>query len=96
MKQATGKYMPAYGDAWKWPQSLRGTGWTVGTKPAVRSVAMFPKGAFNSRYGHVGWVVGVSGNRLRIMDYNWNGRAGQVTDHWVTMPPGTTFVYSDR
>ena len=96
MHQATGKYMPTTGDAWQWPSLLAGTGWTVGSAPALRSVAMFPRGAFNSPTGHVGWVVGIGNGTVRILDYNWNGRAGQVTDHWVTIPSGTRFVYSDR
>ncbi len=51
---------------------------------------------FSSTASAQGWVVGIGNGTVRILDYNWNGRAGQVTDHWVTIPSGTRFVYSDR
>jgi surface antigen len=96
MHQATGKYMGFQGDAWAWGDLARSAGWTVGTAPALRSVAVFPRGAFGSAPGHVGWVEEIRGGQVRITDYNWNHRVGIVTDHWVTPPAGTVYIYSDR
>jgi surface antigen len=94
MHQQTGLYMPVYGNAYEWADQARSAGWSVGSSPAVNSVVVFPAGSFGSDVGHVGWTVEVSGNQVRIQDCNWNWVGAQVTDHWVTMPPGTQFIYS--
>ena len=92
----TGKFMPVYGNAYQWASQAAAGGWTVGSTPAVNSVVVFPQWAFGSSVGHVAWVVQINGNRLRIQDYNWNYRGAVVTDHWVSIPAGTRFIYSDR
>lgn len=96
MANHTGRYMPVYGHAYQWAAQARSGGWTVGSAPAVNSVVVFPAGSFGSSNGHVAWVVAVSGNSLRIQDYNWNWVGARVTDHWVTAPGGTQYIYSDR
>jgi surface antigen len=96
MHQQTGRYPAIRGDAWEWGGLARQAGWTVGTQAAVNSLAVFPRNAFSSPPGHVGWVEDVRNNQLRITDYNWNHRVGQITDHWVTVPAGTVYIYSDR
>ena len=96
MANQTSRYMPVYGNAYQWGTQARAGGWTVGTTPAVNSVVVFPAGSFGSSVGHVAWVVAVSGNQLRIQDYNWNWVGARVTDHWVTVPSGTQYIYSDR
>lgn len=96
MHEETGLWMPLFGDAWRWADGARRAGWTVTSTPVVRSVAVFPKGAFGSSVGHVAWVEAVSGGRVRITDFNWNGRGARVTDHWVDIPDGSRFIRSDR
>lgn len=96
MHEETGLWMPLFGDAWRWADGARRAGWTVTSTPVVRSVAVFPKGAFGSSVGHVAWVEAVSGGRVRITDFNWNGQGAQVTDHWVNIPDGSSFIRSDR
>lgn len=96
MANQTGMYMPVYGHAYQFASQASAGGWTVGTIPAPNSVAVFPAGSFGSSVGHVGWVVQVNGNKVRIQDYNWNFRGAIVTDHWITIPGGTQFIYSDR
>ena len=96
MANHTGRYMPVYGNAYQWAAQARSGGWTVGSSPAVNSVVVFPAGSFGSSVGHVAWVVAISGNRIRIQDYNWNWVGARVTDHWVTVPGGTQYIYSDR
>ena len=71
-------------------------GWTVGTAAAVNAVAVFPAGAFGSSVGHVAWVIGLGTGTLYIQDYNWNWVGAHVTTHWVSIPSGTQFIYSDR
>lgn len=96
MHSQTGRFMQVTGNAYQWADQARGAGWTVGSAARVNSVVVFPKGAFGSSVGHVGWVAAVAGNRVRIQDYNWNWSGAHVSDHWVTIPSGTQFIYSDR
>jgi surface antigen len=96
MKQHTGLYMAVDGDAWQWPDRAAAAGWTVGTKPEVNSVVAFPAGSYSSPVGHVAWVVDVSGDQVRVQDYNWNFVGARVTDHWVGIVAGTRFIYGDR
>ena len=96
MAERTGRFMPVTGNAYEWPGQARAGGWTVGSSPAVNAVVAFPRYSFGSQYGHVAWVIGVSGNSLYIQDYNWNGVGAQMTQHWVTAPGGTQYIYSDR
>jgi surface antigen len=96
MKGFTGLYMPVYGNAYQWAAQAKAAGWHVSTAPALNSVAVFPAGAFGSSVGHVGWVVDYTATTLRIQDYNWNFKGAVVTDHWVSIPVGTQYVYGDR
>jgi surface antigen len=100
MHQQTGMYMPGFGDAWMWSGKARSRGWTVGTTPAVNSVVVFPKGynpPYSLTWGHVAWVIGIiPGNKLQVMDYNWNYKGAIVTNHTMVIVPGTQFIYSDR
>ncbi len=96
MADQTGMYMPVTGNAYQFADQASAGGWTVGDSPAINSVVVFPAGSFGSSVGHVGWVVDVNGSQLRIQDYNWNFSGATVTDHWVSIPGGTRFIYSDR
>lgn len=96
MHSQTGMFMAVLGNAYQWADQAAAAGWTVGSTPAVNSVVVFPANSFGSTVGHVAWVVDVSGGQLRIQDYNWNFRGAVVTDHWVAVPGGTRFIYSDR
>lgn len=96
MAQQTGKFMPVYGQAYQWPGEAKLGGWTVGNRAELNAVAVFPRGTFGLPQGHAGWVVAVKGHQVRIQDYNWRGVGATVTDHWVQVVPGTTFIYADR
>ena len=96
MAQQTGMYMPVTGNAYQWADQARAGGWTVGTIPAINSVVVFPAGSFQSSVGHVAFVVSIAGSTLRIQDYNWKYVGATVTDHWVTVPAGTQYIYSDK
>lgn len=96
MAQQTGMYMPVTGNAYQWADQARAGGWTVGSSPAVNSVVVLPRGSFGSQYGHVAWVINISGGQLQVQDYNWNWVGAIVTTHWLTPPSGTSYIYSDR
>jgi surface antigen len=96
MQQYTGLYMPVYGHAYQWASQAANAGWHVSTAPALNSVVVFPAGSFSSSVGHVAWVVDYTSTTLRIQDYNWNGSGARMTDHWVSIPAGTQYIYSDR
>lgn len=96
MAERTGMFMPVTGHAYQWPAQARAGGWTVGTTPALNSVVSFPAGSFGSSVGHVAWVIGISGNRIYVEDYNWNFVGARITRHWVTVPTGSQYIYSDR
>lgn len=96
MRGYTGLYMPVFGNAYQWAGQAAAAGWHVSTAPALNSVAVFPAGAFGSSVGHVGWVVDYTATQLRIQDFNWNFVGARLTDHWVTIPAGTQFIYGDR
>lgn len=96
MAERTGMFMPVTGHAYQWPAQARAGGWTVGTTPALNSVVAFPRYSFGSQYGHVAWVIGISGNRIYVEDYNWNSVGARITRHWVTVPTGSQYIYSDR
>jgi surface antigen len=96
MHSQTARYMPVYGNAYQWAGQARTGGWTVGTTAAVNAVAVFPAGAFGSSVGHVAWVIGLGTGTLYIQDYNWNWVGAHVTTHWVSIPAGTQYIYSNR
>ncbi|MBK6870978.1 MAG: CHAP domain-containing protein [Kineosporiaceae bacterium] len=96
MKGFTGLYMPVYGNAYQWASQAAAAGWHVSSAPALSSVAVFPAGAFGSSVGHVAWVIDYNATSVRIQDYNWNFKGAVMTDHWVTVPAGTKYIYGDR
>ena len=64
------------GNAQYWAGNATYNGWTVSATPRVGSIAVFPPG-YNGAgaYGHVAWVVAVSGTRITVTEMNyvaWN------------------------
>jgi len=96
MHDYTGLYMPVYGNAYQWASQAANAGWHVSAAPALNSVVVFPAGAFGSSVGHVAWVIDYTATSLRILDYNWNYKGATITDHWVSIPAGTQYIYGDR
>ena len=72
MYEATGLWLRSQGHAGQWGETAREAGWTVGSEPAPRSIAVMPyaagykytlfgggkisRAAVHPLYGHVGWV----------------------------------------
>ncbi len=70
----TGVVMPNFGNAKNWYSSAKNKGYSVGTVPKAKSIAVWT----NSGYGHVGYVVSVSGSTMKVNEggmYNTNGSA---------------------
>lgn len=70
----TGVALPNFGNAKNWYSSASSRGYSVGTIAKAKSIAVWT----NSGYGHVGYVVSVSGNTMRVNEggmYNTNGTA---------------------
>lgn len=62
---ASHRYVPAgWGDATNWRQGAINAGWTVSNTPVVGAIAW--------RYGHVAYVIGVSGNTVTISEQNYD------------------------
>jgi surface antigen len=79
------------GNAQYWAGNATYNGWTVSATPRVGSIAVFPPG-YNGAgaYGHVAWVVAVSGTRITVTEMNyvaWN----QVDTR--TLTPSSTVRY---
>lgn len=83
-------YMPYWGgvgNANQWPSDARAAGIPTGSTPKAGSVAILMAGA----YGHAMWVEGVSGNIIRVSQYNydWNGHYSEMTINGA----GLTYIY---
>jgi surface antigen len=73
-------YMPYWGgigNANQWPGNARAAGIPTSSTPKAGSVAISMGGA----YGHAMWVEGVSGDYIRVSQYNYNlnGRYSEMT-----------------
>jgi surface antigen len=94
-----GSYIKVSGDAHSWAASAAANGWTVMSSPAAPiangSLAVFQAGVdgASSPYGHVAWVVAVSGSTFEI--YEMNGTAGPYhwDYRWVNNVSGVSFIY---
>lgn len=77
-----------WGNAVSWHYHALGSGWRVGTTPAVAAIAWTAAGAA----GHVALVENVSANHawVYISEMNFNGGAGRINHRWV---PAGSFKY---
>ncbi|MGI6269350.1 MAG: CHAP domain-containing protein [Candidatus Howiella sp.] len=62
--ERTGVALPAWGNAGQWYNNAAAQGWSVGTTAAVNSIAVWTDGS----YGHVGYVVGVEGEYISVIE----------------------------
>ncbi|MBR4100114.1 MAG: CHAP domain-containing protein [Clostridia bacterium] len=70
----TGVALPNFGNAKNWYTSAQNAGYSVGTTPTAKSIAVWT----NSGYGHVGYVVSVNGAKMTVNEggmLNTNGTA---------------------
>jgi surface antigen len=83
-------YMPywgGHGNANQWPASARADGIATGSTPRAQSVAI----SMNGYYGHAMWVEGVSGNTIRVSQYNYD-LAGHYSEMNISAS-GLVFIY---
>lgn len=83
-------YMPYWGgvgNANQWPGDARAAGIPTGSTPKVGSVAISMGGA----YGHSMWVEAVSGDYIRVSQYNYD-LAGHYSEMTIN-GSGLTYIY---
>lgn len=56
-----------WGNADTWGEAARATGHNVNQNPKPGAIAHYNGGSA----GHVAWVVSVSGDNVRVEEYNW-------------------------
>ena len=81
-------YWGGSGNAKQWPGNARRAGIPTGSTPRVGSVAIMS----NGYYGHAAWVESVSGNTVRVSQYNW-GIRGEYTEMTVSAGAFDTYIY---
>jgi len=88
-----GHKLPHWGDAHCWNDGAGGcSGYSVTTQPVPNSVAVWePNKAGALAWGHVGWVIEVSGNRFRVQDRNWIAPCTDG-DRWDDAEDGISFI----
>jgi surface antigen len=83
-------YMPYWGgvgNANQWPADAQAAGIPTGSTPKAGSVAISMGGA----YGHAMWVEGVSGDYIRVSQYNYD-LAGHYSEMTIN-GGGLTYIY---
>jgi surface antigen len=80
--------MPFHDDAGRWGDRARALGYHVDGRPAVGSIAWSDTG----RYGHVAYVVDVSGGTVTIEEYNHDGH-GRYSRRAVPASAFTGYIH---
>jgi surface antigen len=60
--------VPWSGDAWAWAGNAAGMGYTVSSTPRVGSIVVWGAGGGYSGFGHVAYVVSVTGPGSFVVD----------------------------
>ena len=83
-----------WGDAHNWNDRASAEGYKVDTKPETGAVFVAEQGAggHSSIYGHVAIVIGVSGNKFKISEMNWEGEY-KVNTRELEMTNGYHFIH---
>ncbi|GAA2739993.1 hypothetical protein GCM10009868_00350 [Terrabacter aerolatus] len=94
--QSEGYYPGGWtGNAMAWASGARSAGYTVGTAPRTRSIIVMQPGvAGSSSVGHVGWVTGVNGNQVTIIEMNATAGPYNYDTRTVTLSGGMSFIYA--
>jgi len=86
---ASQRYVPSsWGNAVNWYYAARAAGYAVGSTPAVGAIAWTPAGY----YGHVAYVVGVSGGSVTVSEMNYSGGWDRV-DYRTTSASDFRYIY---
>jgi surface antigen len=96
--QRTDWFVPGSMDAWNWPNVARLAHLRVDGRPAVGSVAVWPKLA--KPFGHVAYVTGVHGRTIDVAEYNLPAFGRQSTFVFDTRDgistAGAVFIHVPR
>lgn len=95
IRKKMGKPISTYWhDAHNWDTRAKAEGYKVDTKPEEGAVFVAEQGAggHSNVYGHVAIVIGVSGNKFKISEMNWNG-AFKVNERELEMTDGYHFIH---
>ena len=94
--QSEGYYPGGWtGNAMTWDSGARAAGYTVSGTPRARSILVMEAGVHGSSgVGHVGWVTGVSGGRVTIVEMNALAGAYNYNTRTLTDGPGMKYIYA--
>jgi surface antigen len=86
---ATQRSVPGWwGNAIDWYANAQISGYSVGAVPRVGAIAWSGAGY----YGHVAYVIGVSGDMVTVHEMNWDGHWDQVTTR-TTSASSFRYIY---
>ena len=94
--QSEGYYPGGWtGNAMEWAWGAANAGYTVSSTPRTRSIVVLQPGVHgSSRVGHVGWVTGVSGNKVTMIEMNALAGAYNYNTRTVTHTSGMKYIYA--
>ncbi|MGH7610430.1 MAG: CHAP domain-containing protein [Candidatus Dormibacteria bacterium] len=95
---ATKTYVNWSGNAAEWIAGAAGAGtYQIGSAPQVNSIVVFrPGGAYDASFGHVAWVVAVSGSGFEVEEDNFVNEGSNFQDlRYVPSTAGVEgFIYA--
>ena len=78
-----------------WDSGAAAAGYTVSGTPRTRSILVMEAGVHGSSgVGHVGWVTGVSGGRVTIVEMNALAGPYSYNTRTLTDGPGMRYIYA--
>ena len=85
------------GNAKTWAYRAANLGFPVDGKPRVGDVMVFQPGVQGAHrvYGHVAYVIGVSGNRVTVSEMN-GGRGCRMRQRTYRLTKGVSFIHPKR
>lgn len=94
--QSEGYYPGGWtGNAMEWAWGAASAGYTVSTTPRTRSIVVMQPGVHgSSSVGHVGWVIGVSGDQVTIVEMNALAGAYNYNTRTLTDVSGMKYIYA--
>ncbi len=100
-RRFSGNYPALTGDAHRWDDSAKQTGWLVRTEPSTQAIVVFEGSISATALGHVAWADGIrpagGGTEVHIVEMNGpridgRGGFGEVSDRWVPHRTGMSYI----
>jgi surface antigen len=94
--QSEGYYPGGWtGNALTWAYGAASAGYTVSGVPRTRSIIVMQPGVYgSSSAGHVGWVTGVSGDRVTFIEMNALAGPYNYNTRTITDISGIKYIYA--